>query len=661
MTIIPGLPEHIQTIPPAPSSPTDPLADEKRLAWKRWRYQTHQYRVERHRELRDDPDLIPFELQKCAQHPAYFAAIWLRVFEPRWRADPSLAIPGEPGGSLDETDDPDAEMAGAARLPAVPLIVQRNLREQNTLAPGYDPALAPAFGYIPFICFERQVEVMNRLLWTLHQTDETADVVWSKARGWGASWIGCLLALWGWTFSHHWPGAPPWNVLMLSRKEELVDSKQQRSLFWKIRRLMRDLPPWMMPDGFNPDLHDQKGVILNPFNGNELGGESTTSKAGRGDRVTWVWMDEAAFMPSMLNIWSTVAETTDHRWAVSTESFEEGKDFYDLREGNEMEVRPYLIESDWWENPLNDDVWLERQRLRFAAKPEAFAQEVLRVPYTGSTWVYEWAHDIELRPGIKPISGRASYVAIDPGYRDPTALIAIQEDEAGNPVVLDAYQIEGKESDYFAPLLKPSLFAEQDEHWDAKEHVVWQSPLDPTLIFEYDERALRFARCVAAMGGTPTYVGDTYGETMIGATKDSVYSRWRSYGIPVRKDRKTGEAVTTSVRQQRTFTGRKEAMDMLSRRWVFADTQGAAMVKKALKESSYKVRPEKPGMSEPREPLHDWTSHLRSALEFYATYKKYRIAVAGRDLSKPLKMRMGRTQTNNFGGAALRATLGGIR
>lgn len=661
--IIPGLPPHLQVVPPAPNAPDDPDAAEKRINWRRWRYAVHVYRVERHRELRDDPGLIPYELVKCSQHPAYWASIWLRVFEPRWRADPSMAIPGNPGESLDEVIDLDVEMVGGrsiARPPDVPSITQRRAKSLMPGDGGYDPALAPVFGYVPFIPFEAQVRIINLLLWSLTQEDETADVVWSKARGWGASWILCLLGLWGWSFSHIWPEARPWNTLFLSRKEEYVDSKQQKSLFWKIRRLMRDMPDWQMPQGFNPDIHDQKGIIINPFNGNELGGESTNTNAGRGDRVTFAAIDEGAAIPGLKDKWGTLTETTDHRWVVSTESFQEGSDFHDLQHDDENEHKPLALASEWWENPLNDDVWIDRQKRRYSANMDAFMQEVWRKPYTGSTWVYQWAANIEYDPTIKPISGCMSYIAADPGFRDPTALIAVQLSPHGFYNVLDSYQINGREADYFAPLLKPSLFADVEPNWEHKDRMVWSPPKEPTLIFEYDERALSFARTVNAMG-TVRVVGDTYGETQIGATKDSVYSRWRKHGIVVWRDRKEGEQVTARVKQTRTFKGRQEAMNELSRRWRFADTPGARMVGNAWKNSKFKAIPDKNAQTEPREPEHDANSHLRTAGEYLAVHVRSWVDVAGREYAKPSRAKMGRTQTSNFGKASVRASLGGLR
>ena len=648
MAIIPGLPVHLETVPPAPFSADDPFADEKRAAWRQWRHAVQQHRTQLHLDLRKYPELIPFERLRCAQHPAYWAAMWLRVFEPRWRVDGTAPIPFDL-----EADDPDAEKSLILRMPDLPRISTSIIRPVNTDSPDYEPWRDPIFGYVPFICYEKQVEVINRLLWSLDQTDENADVFWSKCRGWGATWIGALIGLWGWTFSQDWPGSPPWNVLMLSRKEELVDSKQQRSIFWKIRRLMRDMPEWQLPVGWNPDLMDQKMVILNPENGNELAGESTTTKAGRGDRVTFAWLDELSAMPNADDTWATLAETTDHRWGVYTESLEEGSFTYDNgigRKGAEdVESFPYLLESDWQENPLNDDVWLERQRNRYASKPEAFAREILRNPHEGvTTWVYPWAHSKEITDSYKPTMGYEPYITVDPGFRDPTVMIAVQEQPNDDLVTLDSYAMAGKEADYFAPLLKPELF-ESIPDWIEKEWITWFSPFvdenGNALSFMYDRRAIEFATTVHRMG-LPKFIGDTYGESMVGSSKDSVYSRWRKYGIFINADRKTGDAITKNVRIGRTFNGRREAMNDRAARFQFAGTPGARMVLKALKQYKFKPVGDRPTQTEPKAPLHDWASHYATAMEFLAVYVSNSKSIGGRKLSPPKKAKLGGSITN---------------
>lgn len=588
MTVIPGLPLSLREVPPAPDSPDDPAAAAKRAAFLAWRNELLRYRVERRYELEQHPDLIVFEKIKCAHHPAYFSAVWLSIFEPRTRATGT--------------------------------------------------------GYLPFIPFASQIDVMDRLLWTLTQSDENADAVWSKCRGWGASWIGCLLALWGWLFSDQWPTPTPWNGLLLSRKEELVDSKKQRSLFWKIDRLLRDTPAWALPEGFDWALHRQKNVLINPANGNELGGEATTSKSGRGDRVTWCWLDEAAAMPEFMQTWSTVAETTDHRWAVSTENMEEGPDFYNLRTGAEGGIRPCLIESDWWENPLNDTQWFERQKLRYAADMDAFNREILRDPHAGSaTWVYPQAWDMT-PTAREPQRGVPSFVTIDPGFSDETALIAVQEQMDGRYVVLDSYLDSRKPAAYYAPLLQPALFGADLDHDEA----IWSPDvvgMDPA-IYRYDADAMAFARTVAAMGGKPTYVGDTYGDNVTGATADSVYSIWERFGIYVNRDRRGEKDLTAYTRQARTYKGRREALAERVTRLVFAETPGATKALKALQHNRFKPVGDRPTMTEAKTPLHDWTSHYVTALEYFAVHLRARTAILLRPPVDPTRNRFGSRRAN---------------
>lgn len=598
MTVIPGLPSALREIPPAPLSPDDPDAVAKREAWFTWRTEVSRYRLAQRYTLKDNPELAAIERARCALHPAYLSSVWLTIFEPR-------------------------------------------TRKTGT-------------GYMPFIPFAKQIDVMDSLIWTLSQEDENADAVWSKCRGWGASWIGCLLAIWGWLFSDQWATPMPWNGLLLSRKEELVDSKKQRSLFWKIDRLLRDLPPWLMPEGFDWNIHRQKNVLINPANGNELGGEATTSKSGRGDRVTWAWLDEAAAMPEFLQTWSTVAETTDHRWAISTESMEEGPDFYNLRTGGEGGVRPHLIESDWWENPLNDEAWYDRQKLRYAADIEAFNREILRDPHAGTaTWVYPRAWELDAQP-LTPIIGRPAYVTIDPGFADDTVLIAAQENDEGGIDVMDAYANAKQPAAFYVPLLQPSLLADQL----SSDYAEWTPDIPGVepVTYTYGPAELAFARVIEAIG-KPTYVGDTYGSNVTGATADSVYSMWERFGIYVNRDRRGEKDLTQYIRQARTYKGRREALSERVVRWRFNDSPGGMRVLKALQNHRFKPQSDRPTMSEAKTPLHDWTSHYVTALEYLAVHLKHRATVLLRPYHAPVRSRQnGRIQ--NLG--QRRYTLGGV-
>src|SRR5690606_17246932 len=137
-------------------------------------------------------------------------------------------------------------------------------------------------------------------------------------RGLGASWIFCAGALWGYLFRE-------WRGILVSRKEALVDApRDMNSLFGKLDFMMDFLPRWMKPEGFVRDVHRLKLRLTHPKKRNvSIDGESTSSKTARGARATYIIYDEAAFMEGFKDIWNTGFGTTNHRFAVSTESYEE--------------------------------------------------------------------------------------------------------------------------------------------------------------------------------------------------------------------------------------------------------------------------------------------------------------------------------------------------
>jgi hypothetical protein len=246
VTLVPGLPEHLKVVPPAPSSGTDPEADEKRAAWQAWAFDLARYRVKRKAELHQNPDLIPFELKKCALSPAYFLAMWGYIFEPRH--EPENGIIG---------------------------------------------------GDKPWLPFEIQVEMLNWIDRSIQSGGPDRDGVVSKCRDMGATWTFCKYLAHGWLFKY------PFNALLLSRNKSLVDSKSDDAMFSKIEFILRRLPQWMMPEGFsisdkrwNSDL-----ILLNPVTRAQIKGESTNSNAGRSGRYTLIVIDEAAFVPDLSHVW----------------------------------------------------------------------------------------------------------------------------------------------------------------------------------------------------------------------------------------------------------------------------------------------------------------------------------------------------------------------
>ena len=81
MAEIPGLPEDLRVIPPAPFAPHDPEAQEKREAWKAWRDDVLRYRIQHQAEVFADLKFwAPIERELCRLISAYFVTMFVNLF-----------------------------------------------------------------------------------------------------------------------------------------------------------------------------------------------------------------------------------------------------------------------------------------------------------------------------------------------------------------------------------------------------------------------------------------------------------------------------------------------------------------------------------------------------------------------------------------------------
>lgn len=137
---------------------------------------------------------------------------------------------------------------------------------------------------IPAVPFPRQAEFID---WIYDRFRQGASGPVEKSRDSGATWIASAFAVWVWLFQ---PGA---SVGFGSRKEILVDRKgDMSSIFEKIRMIIRQLPPYLLPAGFNPSDHLNYMRILNPENDSSIIGEAGDN-IGRGGRTALYFIDEA--------------------------------------------------------------------------------------------------------------------------------------------------------------------------------------------------------------------------------------------------------------------------------------------------------------------------------------------------------------------------------
>lgn len=466
----------------------------------------------------------------------------------------------------------------------------------------------------PFTPFGFQVQLLQWVDWLYAlPEDEVADGYISKCRELGASWIICAYALHGWLFK------TPWDVLLLSRKEELVDKpKNKKALFYKIDFLLRYLPEWMKPTGyFHGDPWRLSMNLTNPVTGSVIMGESTTEKSGRGARSTMIVYDEAAFMPNFNDVFSTGASVADVRVVISTESFEEGTDFNDtLRVQRELNAAR-VIDLDWYRNPYMDQAWYDMMKDRMAATPEKFAVEYLRDPWAAyGSLVYpsigEKKADAE---GY--IEGQPILAGIDPGFADDTAIVWLQIQPDGFYRVIDSFEDNLKPAEYYAHLLTGIPAEPGDTAYGTPFSARAQRLMEWTRTLPWSERV--------------RYVMDPSG-----AAKDtsglSFYERLVLESKKLRKREaerlaeESGETVAPRallVYYKDLYAKNKHdirhlaARNMLLRTLI-ANTDGAKAWQYAMKSYRY-TKPGANASGEPK-PIHGPESHLASAFEYAATW-----------------------------------------
>jgi len=148
----------------------------------------------------------------------------------------------------------------------------------NSFAFTYDPRLSASV--VPMVTYEFQDDAIS----TINNSIGKSDLVISKSRDMGASWMLVGVFLWRWLFRDGQ------SFLLVSRNEDYVDKPgNPKSLYWKIDFIMKHLPGWMLPEFSRSKLR-----LSNHANGSTIDGESTTGDVARGDRRTAIGLDEFA-------------------------------------------------------------------------------------------------------------------------------------------------------------------------------------------------------------------------------------------------------------------------------------------------------------------------------------------------------------------------------
>lgn len=207
----------------------------------------------------------------------------------------------------------------------------------------YDPR-RPGVKTIPFKLFPKQVEYLK---WRQSRRQAGEMGLCEKSRDAGITWLNVAHQAHCWLFEHDFSGA------FGSRKLDLVDRLgDPDSIFEKIRILLRNLPPWMRPEGFDPRFHDNFCKLINPATGSTITGEGGDD-IGRGGRKSFYDVDEAAFLEHPTKVDAALSANTEVIYYTSSANGPTGP-FYNKR--THLPSRQ-VFRFEWIEDPRKN-YWL---------------------------------------------------------------------------------------------------------------------------------------------------------------------------------------------------------------------------------------------------------------------------------------------------------------
>lgn len=223
----------------------------------------------------------------------------------------------------------------------------------------YDPRMMPPWPKrMPMTLWPRQEEFLR---WSVQLIERGDNGLLKKARDIGATWMIAGLGVWYWLFTDDAA------ITYGSRKEDLVDKLgDPKTIFSKIRDIIRFLPAWMLPPGYGPE-YDNYLRILNPHNGAALTGEAGDNM-GRGGRSLVYFPDEFAFVDRAGSVDAAINDNARSVLYLST-SNGNGTLFYQ----KEQEGLIPAFRIHWTDDPRKDATWKAKKLEEVG--PVTFARE----------------------------------------------------------------------------------------------------------------------------------------------------------------------------------------------------------------------------------------------------------------------------------------------
>lgn len=281
----------------------------------------------------------------------------------------------------------------------------------------YDPRQDKTPHHFPFITlgpWEYEADFIDWLCTEIIDSGDDCHI--DKSRDMGASWMVIAVFVW------YWLKPEPGNDFLLgSRKFEYVDNKSDmKTLFEKARYIIRRLPKWIQPIGFDIDdkNFNSKSKLFNPESGCTIVGEANNSNFGTGGRFKAMLYDEfSKWLETDESAWTSGQHASYARVALSTPWGTSDRKFHKLKK--DTRIKHYQLH--WTLHPFKDEDWYTEEAQR--CDPVELAQEV-DISYEGAAgkrFTPKYNPRIH-RVSLRPIPHRDVIRLWDFGYHHPICI-----------------------------------------------------------------------------------------------------------------------------------------------------------------------------------------------------------------------------------------------
>lgn len=283
---------------------------------------------------------------------------YLKNYDPKYYTLNNYELKIDPEESLEEIENYDLERQKEELLKCI--------QSFEYFCHKYIKILHPTRGLIPFVLFNYQRKAVN-------DYEQNRFNIISKFRQGGLTTVTLLWGLWRCMFKLDQ------QIMLLSKTD-----REATETGGIVDRAVENMPSWL----FNKKL-GKWNDHLKTFN--DTGGalKFYSPEAARGKSVTFLVIDEAAFIPDMEKHWKAMWPVLSTGGGCTVISTVNGVgNWYEqtYREAKESKNKFHVIDLDYWEHPdYNNEQWVKEQKVQLGEK--GFLQEVLR-EFLGSGETY---------------------------------------------------------------------------------------------------------------------------------------------------------------------------------------------------------------------------------------------------------------------------------